>query len=138
MLTEMKKGDRERMASMVEDLCRRKGASVSRSGPDERGPMELVLHIVMGQGRVTVDFDGSKGPREGRDVYCMPWNTVMDSGARMTPAFGHAVGASVNPHHRAKCTGFADGIDELLDRLEAAFDCIASGRAFEGSIQAAA
>ena len=138
MLTEMRKSDRETMAVMVEDLCRRKGAAVSRLGPDERGPAEVVLQIVMGDARVTVDFDGSKGAGEGRDVYCMPWNTVLDSRARMTPQFGHAVGASVNPHHRAKCTGFADGIDELIDRLGAAFDCIAQGRAFEADMQAAA
>jgi len=138
MLTEMKKSDRETMAAMVEDLCRRKGATVARADPDERGPAEIVLNIVMGEARVTVDFDGSKGPNEGRDVYCMPWNIVLDSRARMTPRFGHAVGASVNPHHRAKCTGFADGIDELIDRLGAALDCIAAGQAFETCMQAAA
>jgi hypothetical protein len=138
MLTEMKKGDRETMARMVEDLCRRKGATVTRLGPDERGPAEVVLNITLGEARVTVDFDGSKGRGEGRDVYCMPWNTTLGSRARMTSRFGHAVGASVNPHHRAKCTGFADGIDELLDRLESALDSIADGTAFENDVQAAA
>ena len=138
MLTEMKKADRETMARMVERLCRDKGARVTRLEADERGPMEIVLNITMGDARVTIDFDGAKGPGEGRDVYCMPWNTVQDSKARMTAAFGYAVGAAVNPHHRAKCTGFADGIDELISRLAEALNCIKAGSAFENDLRIAA
>lgn len=138
MLTETKKADREAMATMVEDLCSSKGACVSRLPPDECGPKELVLYIVVDEARVTIDFDGSKGPYEDRDVYCMPWNTVPGSSSRMTPEFGLAVGATVNPHHRAKCMGFAFGIDELLDRLGRAIDCVIEGRAFEAGLQTAA
>lgn len=138
MLTEMKKADREAMATMVEDLCRSRGASVSRRPVDERGPKEVVLDIVIDQACITIDFDGSKGKHEDRDVYCMPWNTIPRSSARMTPAFGVAVGATVNPHHRAKCMGFACGIDELLDRLGRALDCIVEGRAFEADLRDAA
>ncbi len=138
MLTEMKKADREAMATTVEELCMRKGASASRRPSDECGAKEMVLDIVVGEARVTIDFDGSKGPNEDRDVYCMPWNTVPSSVARMTHGFGVAVGATVNPHHRAKCMGFAIGIDELLDRLGRAIDCVVEGRAFDGDLHVAA
>jgi len=141
MLTEMKKADREKMISMVEELCRSKGATVSRVDPDLSGPKEIAVDIVIGKGRVTIDFDGSKGPHEDRDVYCMAWNSIHEEDrdrARMTPRFGHVVGSSVNPHHRAKCTGFARGIDELMNRLERAFDCILAGEAFETDARAMA
>jgi hypothetical protein len=137
-LTEMKKADRERMAAMVVELCEARGATVERQAPDLGHPREVVLSVQLGEGRVTVDFDGTKGAAEDRDVYCMPWNTVHGSDARMTDAFGKAVGAEVNPHHRAKCMGFACGIDELLLRLGAALDCIRQGRAFEDRLATAA
>lgn len=136
MLTEVKKADRERMATMIETLCISKGAQVVRIAEDLCGPKEIVLEISMPGIGVTVDFDGSKGVSEDRDVYCMPWTTVTHGGARMTDAFGRAVGASVNPHHRAKCMGFARGIDALLARLAAALDCIAQGQAFEQTMAA--
>ncbi len=142
-LTETKKADRETMISMVEGLARSKGATVSRVDPHMAGPKEVAVEIVLGKGRVTIDFDGAKGPYEDRDVYCMPWCSVPEPDvdtdrARMTARFGYAVGATVNPHHRAKCTGFAMGIDELMARLERAFDCILAGDAFESETEMAA
>ncbi|MFZ3481784.1 hypothetical protein [Sphingomonas sp. 3-13AW] len=138
MLTEMKQADREIMAKMVEDLCRSRGAGVSRRDPDLCDPREIGLEISFGDARVCIDFDGSKGVGEDRDVYCMPWVTHVQSGARMTDDFGVAVGAGVNPHHRSKCTGFAAGIDKLLISLSRALDCIAAGYAFERPMAVAA
>lgn len=140
-LTERRKADREEMARRVETLCTEYGASCevrdcathiwsdgSRPLPETRN--RLVLSISLGEGRVGIEFSGDRRRRD-TDVFCMPWNTAMGSKAHMTPAFGRAVGATVNPFHRAKCMGFADGFDMLLARLGAALDCIASGEAFE-------
>jgi hypothetical protein len=132
-LTESRKADREAMAAMVEKLCAEMGAKVERHEHDR----EIRLEIELGQGRVGIEFDGSTF-NTNRDCYCMPWNTFWDSEAKMTDAFGCAVGASVNPHHRAKCMGFADGIESLLLRLRAAMECINRGEAFEASQQVAA
>lgn len=125
-LTERRKADREQMAVMVEALCAEKGARVERT---ERERM-IRLEISLGEGRVGIEFDG--GPFNSLlDYYCMPWNTADRSHVRMTDTFGLAVGAEVNPHHRAKCMGFADGIYDLIARLGRAMDCINAGKAFE-------
>lgn len=124
-LTDRRKADRAKMATMVEALCTELGASVERSERDR----EIHLEVALGEGRVGLEFDG--GPYNlNPDCYCLPWNTARRSDAKMTPAFGRAVGAEVNPFHHAKCMGFADGIDDLLFRLRAAMECINRGEAF--------
>jgi len=128
MLTERRKGDREKLAAMVEKLCAEKGATCTR--PDPLSPREIRLEIEMGELRVGIDFDGDQ-PASIVDNYCMPWNTGLYSKAKMTAAFGRAVGDEVNPFHRAKCMGFARGINALLHRLGAAMDCIKAGEAYE-------
>ena len=125
-LTERRKADREKMAVMVELLCCEIGAKVERQMRDR----EIRLEISFSDARVGIEFDG--GPFNTQvDLYCMPWNVCLDSEARFTTKFGIAVGAEVNPHHRQKCMGFADGIDALLLRLRFAMECIKRGEAFE-------
>ncbi len=139
-LTERRKADRMAMAREVADLCNEFGASCtlrdnathirpdgSCPGPDQR--QRLILSIHLDDAAVAIDFDGS--PRRANlDVYCMPWNIALDDDKRFSAAFGTAAGAEVNPYHRRKCMGFAHGIDDLLRRLRAALECIASPEAF--------
>jgi len=140
MLTERRKADREEMARQVAALCAEMGATCevrdmatyvysdgSDAGKDSR---EIRCLIEIGEGCVGIEFDGGHF-NTMKDCFCMPWNTVMGSKARMTSAFGTAVGAEVNPFHQQKCMGFADGFEDLLERLRAAMICINAGEAFK-------
>lgn len=138
-LTERRKGDRKKMADMVKALCDELGAEcvirdcATHIWPDGSRPLpehrnRLVLSIQAGDATVGIDFEG--GSHGNTDNYCMPWNVAYESEARFSVAFGVAVGDSVNPHHRRKCMGFAPGIDNLLERLRAAIECVNAGKAF--------
>lgn len=131
MLTEMKKAHREAMASAVEALCARKGVDCRRGDPAHCDPKEIAMEMTWPQARLRIDFDGSKGIGENRDVFCMPWCTAFGSNARFSNEFEAIMEAPVNRIHESKCTAFAVGFDELLERLEAAFDAIADGSAFK-------
>jgi len=126
MLTERKKADREKMATMVEALCAEMGVPCRRS---EHG-RSIEVRIEPRDAVVGIDFDGSHFNTQP-DVFCMPWNIQFRSDRRFSDKFGSAVGAEVNPFHRRKCMGFADGIDSLLVRLRSALECINRGEAFE-------
>lgn len=135
-LTERRKADRTKMAAAVAALCAEMGATCEQS--DGLEPQAIRVEITVGGARVGLDFDGSRFNSQP-DVFCMPWNTVtMGTPLRMSSAFGCAVGASVNPYHRAKCMGFAEGFPALMTRLRAALECINSGEAFEPAMDAAA
>lgn len=130
MLTEMKKADRETMAQAVEALCERKDVQCRRGDPEVYGPKVIAIEMEWDDARLGVDFDGSKGPGEDRDVFCMPWCIAHGSEATFSDAFGLIMESPVNQIHRRKCTAFAYGFDQFMARMEAAFDAIASGAAF--------
>jgi hypothetical protein len=138
MLTEMKKAHREAMASAVEALCARRGVQCRRGDPTLCGPKEIALEMCWPDVRLRIDFDGSKGIGENRDVFCMPWCIDFDSDARFSNTFERIMSAPVNRIHEAKCTAFAVGFDELLERLESAFDAIADRSAFKNEAAQAA
>lgn len=127
-LTERKKADRETMAAMVEALCVEMNIPCSRD-PDTVS-REIVVRIEPRDAVASIEFDGSHFNTQP-NVFCMPWNIQYESTKRFSEAFGCAVGSEVNPFHRRKCMGFADGIDSLLLRLRAAMACINRGDAFE-------
>ncbi len=124
MLIERRKADREKMAEAVIFLAASFGCATSV----EIYNREIRVDIELGQARIGLDFDGDSAQP---NVFCMPWNTTLNSEAKFSDAFGRAVGASVNPHHRRKCMGFAEGFDSLLSCLRVALECVASGDAFE-------
>jgi hypothetical protein len=130
MLTEMKKADREAMAKAVEALCASKGMTCMRRDPEILGPKVVALDITSRDVMIGVDFDGTKGRYENRDVFCLPWCISHDSEARFSSGFETIMQAPVNRVHERKCTAFAYGFDEFLMKLEAGFDAIASGAAF--------
>lgn len=133
MLTERRAADRATMAAATVALATEFGATVVRRDGKEGGYPEarcIIVDIELGECRVGIEFDGGSF-NTMPNVFCMPWNTLSRSKARMTSAFGSAVKADVNPHHRAKCMGFAHGFDELLVRLRAALECIRDGAAYE-------
>ena len=124
MLSETRKADRAKMAAAVEKLCANMGANSWRREYDRK----IVVEIEFGEARVAVDFDGGSFNLQP-NVFCMPWNIRCGRQFEFTSAFGRMVGAEVNPFHRRKCCGFADGFNDLMIRLRAAMDCIADGRA---------
>lgn len=134
-LTERRRADREIMAGMVERLCAEMGVPCSRD--QSPGRRDMAVRIEPRDAVVGIEFDGSHFNTQP-DVFCMPWNIQFASDKRFSDAFGRAVGAEVNPFHRRKCMGFADGIESLLLRLRAAMDCINRGDAFETEERAAA
>ena len=122
-LTESRKSDRAEMADRLESLAAQHGWMAER---ENLAPTEtyVMLRGPTGGLRVGIEFDG-RSPQ--RDNHCMPWN----SDARMSDAFGHAMGAPVNPYHRCKCTAFAFGFNALYAAVERAMVMAADGTAFE-------
>ncbi len=135
-LTERRAADRTIMAAKIIDLAKAfPGVTVALPPADSIPPRRVEVFIEGPRGLcVWIDFDGqSRQP----DCYCMPWYISSDSDARLSDHFGRLAGASVNPHHFAKCTAFAEGFDELCRRLS---DCLAAacdGSAFDPEREAA-
>lgn len=98
--------------------------------PDECGEREVGVSFEHATGlRVNVSFDGDDSQdREG--CFCMAWNSSYRRSAPISDKFGIAMQASVNPHHFSKCTAFADGFQDLCDKLEIAVAMMNDGTAF--------
>ena len=131
-LTESRKADRETMAQLVEALAKRYGWQHYRCEyTAARG--DARVHVIGQRGLAcSIEFERQSAQK---DNYCMPWHfdvkpSNYDPRAYMSAAFGRAQGGSVNSHHRRKCTTFADGIEELLEKLEAGMIMAESGAAF--------
>lgn len=124
-LTESRSADRKTMADALVILATQRGW---KSETEQLQPTELCVRLEGPRGlRVWIEFDG-RSPQ--RDVHCMPWH-ISHGGARLSEAFGSAMGASVNPHHRAKCTTFAQGFDALYAAVEEGMIMADNGSAFE-------
>lgn len=146
-LSERRKADRAIMAAEVAALCLAAGAACEvtdfathvygdGSRPTERN--RIRCEILKGSLSVNLDFDGSRW-NTMPDYFCLAWNVATgDREARLSSRFGIVAGASVNPHHRRKCTAFADGFDDLLGALREAFALVDSREAFEHPQHAAA
>lgn len=78
---------------------------------------------------VNVEFDGDDN-MDRRDDFCMAWHMTGNRDAGMTYAFGRAAGGEVNPHHRRKCTAFAEGFDDLCVKLSRVIAALNSGQAY--------
>lgn len=122
--------DREVMATQLEHVVKQHNATVERDELMTR-EREIWLHIQAPRGlAVTITLDGdSKQDREG--VFCMPWHIDTRHDTRLSEAFGYAMGSRVNQFHRAKCTVFGYGFDELCALLDHALTMADDGRAFE-------
>ncbi|MGF6440090.1 hypothetical protein [Paraburkholderia youngii] len=80
-----------------------------------RAPSEmcLMLHVTAGE---------LKSER-----FLLNWYVAIDSAKELDQS---KLRWSVNPHHRAKATGAAHGVNELLEQIEAGFACAHTGEAF--------
>lgn len=127
-LSVTRSSDREKMAQAVESLCSEYGALCERS--EYSGKRAILLHITIKDLTVSIEFDGdSQMDREG--TFCMPWRVALGRpDLRMSDTFGCAVGGSVNPYHRHKCTAFSCDFPNLLQRIENGFMVIKNGSAF--------
>lgn len=121
-LTERRAADRIKLAAIVKAVCDKHGATCELLTEGRMIRCEIALDGV----RAGIEFDGEACARL-RDNYCVPWN----SDKRLAPAFAAVADASVNPHHRMKCTAFYAGAARLERNLDAALALIASGEAFE-------
>jgi hypothetical protein len=126
-LTERRKADREQMAREVEALAALMGWQSSRC--------ELRITVVGPHGLAcSIEFERQPAVT---DHYCMPWhfnltNAKEDGYKRLSKQFGRFQGSEVNSYHGRKCTAFAGGIDELLDKLLVAME-MANGTSAYGS-----
>lgn len=120
--------DREAMAQRIEKIALALGAACKRG--EYPGPREIAVDITAAQGLgVTVSFDGDSGlDREGH--FCLAWHIDHEHDTRLTEAFGESQRASVNPHHRAKCTAFGEGFADLQAKLSKGLMLAKSGEAF--------
>lgn len=122
MLTERRAADRIKLAAIVKAVCQKHGASFSALTEGRMIRCEIALDGV----RAGIEFDGD-AERALLDNYCVPWNSEK----RMNYEFEITAGASVNPHHRMKCTAFYAGAERLERRLDDVLALIGSGEAFE-------
>lgn len=122
MLTERRAADRIKLAAIVKTVCDKHGATCELLTEGRMIRCEIALDGV----RAGIEFD-CDAERELLDRYCVPWN----SDKRLAPAFAAVADASVNPHHRMKCTAFYAGAERLERNLDAVLALIASGEAFE-------
>lgn len=122
MLTERRAADRIKLAAIVKAVCDKHSATCELLTEGRMIRCEIALDAV----RAGIEFDGD-AERQLLDYYCVPWN----SDKRLAPAFAAVADASVNPHHRMKCTAFCAGADRLERNLDAVLALIASGEAFE-------
>jgi hypothetical protein len=125
-LSAAKAADRERMAQAVEALADELGVAHEREGHNSR---EICVKTELRGVGVWLTFDGDDS-QDKRGEFCLAWCMNYKSEGRLTDAFGILQRASVNPHHRRKCTAFAEGFDDLLVNLRKGWECINSGDAF--------
>lgn len=145
-LTERRKADRKIMAAGVAALCAEYGVECEvrdfatfkysdGSPADPRPSIWCIMKAAGGALHCTVEFEG--GPFNTQPNYfCLPW--YVPGKERLSRRFGVVAGAEVNPHHRGKCTAFADGFDDLLIALGDVFALVADGEAFEAPPEALA
>lgn len=134
MYTERRKADREAMAANLMALAQEYGWEAER---ESLAAHEVSLHLSGPRGlAVWLLFDGKAHPLS-RDCHCMAWTVHHSSDARLSIAFGTAMGSAVNPYHRQKCTAFASGFDTLRAAVEKAMQMANSGEAFDKEFEAA-
>lgn len=121
-LTERRAADRVKLSAIVKAVCDKHGATCELLTEGRLIRCEIALDGV----RAGIKFDGDSCASL-LDNYCVPWN----SDKRLSPAFAVVADASVNPHHRVKCTAFYAGAERLERNLGAVLALIASGEAFE-------
>lgn len=121
-LTERRAPDRVKLAAIVKAVCDKHGATCELLTEGRLIRCEIALDGV----RAGIEFDGDTNAAL-LDNYCVPWN----SDKRLSYGFEAIAGASVNPHHRMKCTAFYYGSQALEWRLDKLLAVIASGEAFE-------
>lgn len=122
-LTSTKAKDRIRMAELLADMIRARGASCERG--EFEGPREITLCVNTPRGlRVNVDLDGASSQP---DVYVLSWHMGWESNDRLNDA---TFGGRVNPHHQQKATYIAHGFAHLYERLKFGLDKAISGDAF--------
>ena len=121
--------DREVMAALIEETVKAHGGIAVRAAAGLCTLREIRIEIQSANGlSCGIDLDGdSHMDRDG--MFCLPW--FLRGNARMSDEFGRVAGAEVNSYHRQKCTAFANGFDDLLAKIAAVLDCVASGEAFE-------
>jgi hypothetical protein len=130
-LSEMRKGDREKMAAAFIALAAEFGLVVERRDNPEYREIQLDFRTARGLG-VTVEFAGTSCQP---DMLCLPWNVHAASGRAtaqpaLSGAFGLEQGASVNPAHFRKCTAFGNGFTDFMGKVRRALEMDRDGTAY--------
>lgn len=129
--------DREVMAQIVEAIFV-SATSIRSLSIESEGARRIAVRFTHGRGAaVRVEFDGdSRQDRDGE--FCMPWHIDSSiSDACFDDLFGLSTGGTVNQHHFSKCTAFADGFDDLCERLRQAVAMLDSGEGYSDEREAA-
>lgn len=106
---------------------------------DYFGPRSIAVDFAHNGGlAVTVTFEADD-PQDICGQFCLAWHISggfdasgawADPCSQISAAFGAAMRASVNPHHRRKCTAFAIGFDDLCAKLTSAVSMLHDGTAY--------
>lgn len=131
MLTERKKADRLKMATDLEKLISKCGATFTREdgkpGSFWPGPREILFKISAAQGlELHLDLDGDS-PQP--DVHVLSWCVHHSSDAKLSDKFGKF--GPLNNYHYRKATYIAEGFDALCLALEYGLESARDGSAFQ-------
>lgn len=130
-LTEARKGDRAKMAAIVQALAVECGAAATIA-PHIYSARAISVRIEAARGvRLSVDFRGDT-PQTRHDIYVLSWHMELDTDARFSNAFGN-----INTFHFRKSTDIADSFGQLQSILRHRLGQIASGEAFDAAREAA-
>lgn len=132
-LTERRKGDRAKMAAMLEAACIAEGATVvvTREGTDDIYPKRVRLLITGARGMfIGIDFDGQSCQP---DIHVGCWNLPIDATDCFNPK---AFICGVNTYHYQKATVVAEGLYPLILEITANLRDGFRGRAFSAEIEA--
>lgn len=121
-LTERRKADRAKMASLLVEIAEKHGALAEVTPGD--GPNTLAIRISTPRGlHVRVDLEGKSIQP---DIHVLPWHMHYESQDKLAPEFG-----DVNPYHHRKATQVAYGWNQLRDNIDRGLNMAAKGTAFQ-------
>lgn len=131
-LSERKKADRARMATMLAEIVTNAGgnATIEEQPYGDMCPRMIMVRIAApGGARVNVDFDGESCQP---DVFLLSWHIDTNSDDRFNPAYWR----SINEIHHSKATVIANGFSRLCQFIAQDVAACVDGRAYSEELKA--
>jgi hypothetical protein len=135
-LTERRKADRAKMATIIAEIAREYGATaeIKPEGSTSYRQRRIMVKIVAQRGLcLNLDFDGQSVQP---DIHVMSWHFNTDTDTCLSDKFG--VLGSINPYHFRKATYIGEGFKDLCFALRYGLELAQNGEAFDEDREVAA